>query len=359
MTTSGLLRTLTCASVVALGSAEASAAGRTLDIYFIDVEGGQSTLIVTPSGGSMLVDTGWAGSGAPGSKPGDPAQSRDARRILAAAKDAGIAQIDYLLITHFHPDHDGGAVELSQLLPIRHFIDHGTLLEEAQKNAGTKQAWEAYLAVRNQAPHTEPKPGNRIPPRDLHAVVVASGGLTLRDRLSEVNLAYEPNPTCGKSAPAAQETLENPRSTGFIAHFGRFTFLDLGDLTGQPLFDLACPTNLLGPVSVYLVAHHGGADAADPATFAAFKPRVAIMNNGLTKGGARETYETLHHVSGLEDVWQIHRSESAGDQNFTDDHIANLDENTAFWIKLTAAEDGSFTVVNPRTGQSKSYPAAK
>src|SRR5690242_811537 len=158
--------TLVSAGLLMLVTAKGAVAG-TLDIYFIDVEGGQSTLLVTPSHQSLLIDTGWPGNGAPGAKAGDPAQARDAKRIAAAAKDAGIKQIDYLLITHFHPDHDGGAVELSQLLPIRHFIDHGTLLEEAQKNAGTKQAWEAYLAVRNKAPHTEPKPGNRIPPRDL------------------------------------------------------------------------------------------------------------------------------------------------------------------------------------------------
>ena len=82
------------------------AAAKTLDIYFIDVEGGQSTLLVTPQE-SLLIDTGWAGNGTPGAKPGNPTQSRDAQRIVAAARDAGIAQIDYALITHFHPDHDG------------------------------------------------------------------------------------------------------------------------------------------------------------------------------------------------------------------------------------------------------------
>jgi competence protein ComEC len=356
MKISELLPTLTCASVVALGSAEASAAARTLDIYFIDVEGGQSTLIVTPSRESLLVDTGFAGSGTFESKAGDPAQSRDARRIVAAAADAGIKQIDHLLITHFHPDHDGGVVELSQLMPIRHFIDHGTLLPDAQKDADTKQAWEAYLAVRNKAPHTEPKPGDRIPLRDLNAVVVASAAATVFNPLPG-SAAGRINKACAKTAPPARETLENPRSTGFVATFGKFRFLDVGDLTGQPLFDLACPKDLIGPVSVYLVAHHGGADAADPATFAAFKPRVAIMNNGLKKGGARETYETLHHVQGLEDVWQVHRSESAGEQNFAADRIANPDESTAYWIKLSASEDGSFSVVNARTGQSKRYPA--
>ena len=129
----------------------------------------------------------------------------------------------------------------------------------------------------------------------------------------------------------------------------------LADLTGQPLFKLACPNNMIGPVDAYLVAHHGGADAADPASFAAFKPRVAIMNNGQKKGGSRAVYEALHHVQNLQDVWQVHRSEGAGDQNFAVARIANLDESTSHWIKLMAKEDGSFRVLNGRTGEGKSY----
>lgn len=129
----------------------------------------------------------------------------------------------------------------------------------------------------------------------------------------------------------------------------------MGDLTGEPLFKLACPNNLIGPVDAYLVAHHGGADASDPATFAAFKPRVAIMNNGLKKGGSRAVYAALHDVHALEDVWQLHRSESAGNQNFASDRIANLDESTAYWIKLSAKKDGSFQVLNGRTGLNKDY----
>ena len=147
------------ASASACGAAapcDAAAATRPLDIYFIDVEGGQSTLLVTPDKQSYLIDTGWAGDGQSSPEPGDPAKARDANRIVAAARDAGVKQIDYLMITHFHPDHDGGVVELSKLMPIRHFIDHDTLLPEAQKDAGTKAAYERYLrssAQQNSAPH--------------------------------------------------------------------------------------------------------------------------------------------------------------------------------------------------------------
>src|SRR5882757_6936329 len=329
------------------------AAAKTLDIYFIDVEGGQSTLLVTPQE-SLLIDTGWAGNGTAGAKPGNPTQSRDAQRIVAAARDAGITQIDYVLITHFHPDHDGGVVELSQLIPIRHFIDHGTLPAEAQKDASYQDSFLAYLAVRNKVPHIEPRPGDRLPLMGIDAIVVSSAAFTITKPVAG---AGDVNAACTRSAPPPGDPYENPRSTGILVRYGKFRFLDVGDLTGQPLFDLACPKSLIGPVDVYLVAHHGGPDVAAPALFAAFKPRVAIMNNGLKKGGAKTTYEMMHRVPGLEDVWQLHRSEAAGEKNFTSDHIANLDESSAHWIKLSVSEDGAFRVTNPRTGDCKNYPA--
>jgi len=140
-----------------------------------------------------------------------------------------------------------------------------------------------------------------------------------------------------------------------VVRYGEFRFLDVGDLTGQPLFDLVCPKGLIGRVDAYLVAHHGGPDASVPETFAALKPRVAIMNNGQTKGGARSTYEGLHRVSDLDDVWQLHASTDAAEANFPSRYIANLDESTAYWIKLVASEDGSFRVFNQRTGEWKTY----
>src|SRR5262245_35374474 len=151
---------------------------------------------------------------------------------------------------------------------------------------------------------------------------------------------------------------ENPRSVGFLLTFGRFTFLDVGDLSGPPLFALACPRGLVGQVDVYLVAHHGLADAADAATFSAFMPRVAILNNGRQKGGSAQTFASLHRASGV-DVWQVHRSSNQGAENFADNRIANLDESTAHWLKLSASEDGSFSVTNTRTGETQTYPARR
>lgn len=328
-------------------------AAKTLDIYFIDVEGGQSTLVVTPAGQTLLIDAGFPGSGTFQSRPGDPRDARDARRIAAAARDAGVTHIDYLLITHFHADHDGGVVELAQLLPIRTFVDHGSVVPEAEQNVpGTLDVFNAYAGIRAKGRHFEPKVGDRLPLKGIDAIVVSSAGSTIVKPLAG---AGGHNPVCAPSARDARDPNENPRSTGIRLQFGKFRFLDVGDLTGRPLFALACPNNLIGPVDVYLVAHHGGADATDLATFAAFKPRVAVLNNGATKGGELEMFANLRQVQGLEEVWQLHRSEAAGGENFAEERIANLNERTAHWIKLSANDDGSFRVMNGRTDVWKSY----
>ena len=342
--------------VLALALSQA-VAPKTLDIYFIDVEGGQSTLIVTPAGSSLLVDAGFPGAGAFDSQAGDPRQARDAQRIVAAARAAVLTRIDYLLVTHFHADHAGGVPELAQLLPIGTFIDHDTVPASAETNvAGTLAMFDAYAAVRAKGRHLAPKPGDRLPLKGVEATVVSASGSALTRPLSGAGARTA---GCAPTAPPAQEVNENPRSTGFRLQFGRFRFLDLGDLSGAPLFALACPASLIGPVDVYLVAHHGGSDAADAATFAAFAPRVAVVNNGANKGGAPEIFRALRQAAGVEDVWQLHRSRNEGSQNYADERIANLDETTAHWIKVSAKKDGSFTVTNGRTGTSKSYPARR
>ncbi len=323
-----------------------------LKIYFIDVEGGQSTLVVTPSRQTLLVDAGFPSDGTFQSKAADPQKARDPQRILAAARDAGITSIDVLLVTHFHADHDGGVPELAKLLSIHTFIDHDTVNEETEKGVpGTLDAFKQYEAVRAQGLHLVPNPGDRLPIVGIEATVVSSATSTLRKPLSRTAAASQ---ACGTPGPAAQEAYENPRSTGILIQFGQFRFLDVGDLSGPPLFALACPENIIGPVDVYLVAHHGGTDAADPATFDAFKPRVAIVNNGATKGGGPETLALLRRIQGL-DTFQLHRSVNSGAQNAPDDRLANLDEQTAHWIKLEAHTDGSFEITNGRTGATTRY----
>lgn len=350
-----LCRALLLALLAAAARNACAATHSGLEIYFIDVEGGQSTLVVTPDRHSLLIDAGWAGDGS-GFRTGDPHRARDANRIVAAARDAGIGRIDYLLITHFHVDHDGGVSELAQLMPIDVFIDHGSPSDEAEKTSvETRDGFAAYAKVRSAAAaHIEPKAGDRLPLSDVEATVVSSAGATLAAPLPG---AGGRNQLCPGEAPAPRDPYENPRSTGVVIRYGAFRFLDVGDLTGEPLFRLACPRDLIGPVDVYLVAHHGGPDVADPAIFAAFRPRAAVMNNGTTKGGARSTFQALHQVPGLESVWQLHLSAEAGDANFAARYVANLNESTAHWIKLIARQDGSFRIQNQRTGEWQEYAA--
>ena len=334
------LRTAIAAALI-LCCAVLLRAADTLDIYFIDVEGGQATLIVTPARESLLVDTGYAGN-----------NGRDAGRIMAAVRDAGLDDIDYLLITHFHPDHDGGVVELAQQVPIRTFIDHGDFGPDGEKTANPPAiaAYKAYLPVRGKGKHLEPKPGDRLPMKGVDVTFVSSAGETIGKPVHGSGAA---TPSCPASAPEAAN-FENTRSTGFHLRFGEFRFIDLGDLAGRPLYSLMCPENKLGRIDAYLVPHHGGDDVSHPAYVAALQPRVAIVNNGETKGGQAKAFEMLR-ASRLEDVWQLHRSRNPGVVNFADDRIANLDETTGHWLKLSASADGAFQLTNQRTGATKNY----
>jgi len=315
-----------------------------MEVYFIDVEGGQATLLVSPGGESFLIDTGY---------PGDGNDARDAKRIVTAATDAGVSKIDHLLITHFHGDHFGGAAELAQLLPVGNFIDHDLPATEALATPTAIERFERYRQVREAGSHFVPAVGDRLPLRGVAITVVSTDGLTI----AAMEGAGTPNPACERTVLAAVDVYENPRSTGVLVQFGEFRFLDLGDLSDQPLSNLVCPADRIGPVDVYLVPHHGGADVADPATLVAFQPRVAILNNGAVKGGEPPIFDFLRAADDLEAVWQLHRSELEGAANFIDARIANLDEQTAHWIKLRAYRDGSFRIQNGRTGVWVDYKA--
>jgi beta-lactamase superfamily II metal-dependent hydrolase len=347
------MRRVTIALLLAAAAATGAGAAKTLDIFFIDVEGGQATLVVTPAGQALLIDTGFPSTGTFDSVAAEPSAARDANRIAAAARAAGVARIDYLLMTHFHADHDGGVVELSRLMPIGTFVDHGSPSPQVESVAGSMRAFDAYAAVRAKGRHLEPAPGDRIPLKGLDAVVVSAAGRILSRPLPGAGGA---TPGCEAPGPGAEEPNENPRSTGVRLRFGRFQFLDVGDLSGAPLRGLACPQSLVGPVDVYLVAHHGGNDAADPATLEAFRPRVAIVNNGPRKGGVAGTLSALKSLAAT-DTWQLHRRDDAGAANGAEERIANLDESAAHWIKVSASADGAFTVTNGRTGSVKRYPA--
>jgi len=325
---------------LALAGASGLAAAGRLEIYCIDVEGGKATLWVSPSGESMLVDAGWPGF-----------NHRDAERIAAAAKAAGVRKIDYLVITHYHADHAGGVPQLAEKLPIRNFVDHGTNSETGQ-DADT--LYGEYLRFRDKGTHILAKPGDKLPVKGLEVDIVSSDGALLAAPLVG---AGQPNPECAGPEPPAPDHTENARSIGMAVSYGAFRAVDLGDLTKDKEYGLVCPDNQLGTVALFMVSHHGLDQSNSPALVHALHPQVAIMDNGARKGGTPPVWQTLHDTPGLEDLWQLHYSVAAGkDHNPPDAFIANMDEpDDAAWIRVTAEKDGSFTVWNKRNKFQKTY----
>jgi beta-lactamase superfamily II metal-dependent hydrolase len=341
------MRSSALAVLVAVASiAAAFAAQDTLDIYFIDVEGGQSTLLVMPGGQSMLIDSGYPDNG-----------SRDPDRIMAAVREARLSRLDYLVITHFHEDHVGGAAELARRIPIDTFVDYGAPVQTASEVVAT---FNAYEAVRRTRRHLVAAPGDRLPfhSADVEANIVAADGARLSAPLDG---GGQPNPACTDFERRQINRTENPRSIALRVRFGAFRFFDPGDLDPNTLGDLVCPTNLIGQVDAFLVAHHGSSDTNVPVLLPALRPRAAIFNNGEYKGGSASWLQTLRETPGIEQgVWQLHRSLGDGaEYNFPDAFIANLGGDAGdrgSWIKLSAAKDGAFTVTNGRTGETRSYP---
>lgn len=312
---------------------------RTLDVYFVDVEGGQATLVVSPSGESMLIDTGWPGF-----------DGRDPGRIQAAMKQAGVSRIDYLIVTHYHTDHVGGVAALAAKVPIGTFIDHGPTVENS-----ADPEYVAYLETRKRGKQLLAKPGDTIPVAGLTVTVVSSAGAAIRSPLPGAGTA---NPLCADYKPQPDDASENARSVGVVIGYGAFRMLDLGDLTWNKEHDLACPSNLIGAVDLYLTTHHGNEQSGPPALVHALTPRVAVMNNGAKKGGSPAAWRIVRDSPGLLDFWQLHTVADAGrESNTADQLIANLDETTSHSIKVSAKQDGSFTVTNSRNSMTKTYPA--
>jgi len=341
------------AAAVLLSSAIAWAqTGKELNVYFIDVEGGQSTLFVTPSGQSLLVDTGWPGA-------------RDADRIVAAAKQAGVSQIDYLVLTHYHGDHAGGVVDLAARIPIKTFVDHGPNVEEA---LGTPKNYAAYLPVRDKGQHILAELGARLPIKGATFQVVSAAAETIAKPLPGAGAA---NPLCADFQPKdeTKDPLiggENKQSVGMVISLGKFRMVDFGDLTWNKEHDLACPNNLVGTIDLYVVSHHGQDISSLPMLVQAMRPRAAVMDNGAKKGAAIATFETLKKSPGFEDLWQLHYAVDAADHNSPEQFIANTgvggtlmtgvpDEISPNVIKVSARADGSFTVTNTRNGYHKDY----
>ena len=332
------------AILCALAWAVAPAAARPLEIYFIDVEGGQSTLIVSPSGQSLLIDTGWRGF-----------EGRDADRIVQAAKSAGLKQINYFGITHYHRDHVGGVPQFAARMKMLNFFDHGPNTEDS---TATKEDYSDYVKAIQRGEHVVAKPGDMIPIKDLKVEVLTSAGAAIKTPLQG---AGQPNEFCAASPARQDDHTENAQSLGVLVTFGSFRFLDLGDLTWNKELALMCPNNPIGTVDVYLTSHHGLFQSGSPALVKAVHPRVAIMNNGARKGGSPDAWQIVKDSPGLEDFWQLHYAMEGGkEHNVPDSFIANVDEHCqGSYLKLTAESNGSFTVFNSRNKFQKVYKAKK
>ncbi len=320
-----------------------------LTVYFIDVEGGQSTLFVTPSHQSLLVDTGWPDN-----------DDRDADRIMQVAKEAGLDHIDYLLITHFHVDHVGGVPNLVKKIHVDTFIDHGVNRETT--NADTEQGFERYQAVlaQSHANHILAKPGETIPLTGLTTTIVSADGNTIDTALPG---AGQPNPYCKSCLTRPPDKTENGRSVGFVMQYGKMRLVDLGDLTWDKEMQLMCPNNKLGQMDVYVVSHHGWYPSSSPAFVDGIAPRVAIMDNGEHKGGSPVPWETIEKSPRIKDLWQLHYSDEGGaEHNVATPYIANIrgasvkGGTDGHYIRLLAYPNGKLVVYNSRTGESKTYP---
>ncbi|MBV8846799.1 MAG: MBL fold metallo-hydrolase [Bryobacterales bacterium] len=336
-----LLRIM-CAAGLSLGLLHA----RDLEINWTDVEGGGATLIVSPSGQALLVDTGFPGNG-----------DRDAKRIADTIKSAGLKKIDVLEITHYHGDHVGGAAALSKLVPIDKFYDHGDSIEASTPQGA--QLYDSYKALAGSKRVTV-KPGDKIPLSGVDITVVSANGEVIS---KAINGGGGANEYCKDAQTKPEDKTENSRSVGFLLTYGKFKFLDLGDLTWDRELMLACPANKIGTVTLFQATHHGFSNGASgsPAFVWAIKPQVVIVNDGARKGFNADAYETIAKIPGIEGIWQLHRAvASDAAHNTSEQMIANVEEGAADQgkgIKVFATKDGKFTVTNARNAFSKNYAA--
>jgi competence protein ComEC len=347
---SALLRKTSIAMLIFLflltGSAgHAQPAEKALRAVFVDVEGGQATLFVTPEGKSLLIDTGWPGN-----------EGRDADRIVRMAKKLGIQGIDYVLLTHFHMDHAGGLPQLVARIPVGEVLDHGDNREST--DASTVKVWNAYqqtVGTKNLKRVTL-KPGDTLPVPGIEVTVLSSDGVVIDHPLPG---AGQENAACQNAEPYPLDQSENVRSLGTLITFGKLRILDLGDLTRDKERELVCPKNRIGTVEIYIVSHHG-LDQSNSAVFLnAISPRIAIMDNGAKKGGSPAAWTNIENIPHLESLWQLHFSEQGGPtHNVAPEFIANLEgPDNANYLELTAWPEGNFEVFNSRTQKTKKYSA--
>lgn len=336
-------------SMAAFQAQSAKSAARTLQIFYVDVEGGAATLIVTPAGESILVDAGWPGF-----------DGRDPKRIETAMKAAGISQIDHLVMTHYHVDHYGGIPELAKRVKVAKFYDHGPMQSlDDDKDFATRYA--AYQAVTKGQSITL-HPGSAIELKQTSGTpsitlqCLAASGDIAPNKVKVPNVPAE----CTNAERKPDDPSDNARSISLLLRYGAFDFLDTGDLTWNIENKLVCPRNLAGEIDLYQVAHHGMNISNNPLLLRTIKPTVAIMNNGPRKGGHPDTVKWLNELPSLKGFWQLHRNvTSTAEQNAPADFIANLeDQNDAanmIHVSVDAAKK-TFSVTNDRNQLSRSYP---
>jgi beta-lactamase superfamily II metal-dependent hydrolase len=317
-------------------------AGAGLRFTFVDVEGGAATLIVTPAGESILIDSGFPGE-------------RDAGRIAAAAREAGLSEISHYITTHWHTDHVGGVGQLSKLIPIRAFYGH-RLPDPLPKdiNADLVAAWKAVAGT-----PTFLSAGDRIRLRGRRGTptptlrVMAADGLVAGEKpgapaVTACDDGHEPMP---------EDTSDNARSLAFHLTYGDFDLFAGGDLTWNIEHKFTCPRRVAPKVDVYLVNHHGADSSNHPALIDALAPEVAIVNNGPRKGG--EPRSLAYLIKQLRDVgvFQLHRNVRPGAVNVEPARIANDAEAcTAQPLTLRVEPDGRrYTVAVPSRDVERTF----
>jgi competence protein ComEC len=342
---------VTLAALLLAPGAPSKVKTKTLDIYFIDVEGGQATLLVSPSRQSLLIDVGHEGA-----DTAHPLQDagRDADRIVMAAKDAGLSRIDAVVITHMHGDHVGGALHLTERIPVGTFYDHGT---PVQDEAGFKQKAgsyaEEYATAFAKGQHKVVVPGDKIPIKGLEVTIVSSNGKPIAN-------SGPANPNCEGLTPQEEPSgNEDYLSVATLVQFGKFAFADFGDGRFNRQFEVLCPDNRLGHVDVLETPAHGSEPPAKDWNAAGL--RVAVADNDSMKGAGPKALKGYQSLVGFEDFYQIHFNVAGGAEgNPAGQFIANMDQqNDGNHLKLSAMADGSFTIYNSRTKNTKSYPATR
>ncbi len=322
---------------------------RPLEIYFLDMVGGGSTLIVTPLGESILIDTGSR----------EP-MHRDVDRICRACKDAGIEHIDYLVTTHFHTDHFGGILELSKRIPIRRFIDKGVPPPPHEQNTDWfRDLYPLYVqATQGQAQPLRTgddiplknDPSGTIPPIRLHCVAA--------EKVIEGFDGDIDAPVAGFEIKEPDDT-DNARSIALVLTYGRFKFFAGGDITFNVEHHLAHPVNRIGKVDLYQITHHGLDQSNNPLLLEALSPTVCVAMNGPKKGIQPNTFRALTALPSVKAIYQIHYNTQYGDKgNTSPEFIANPDDlQKGRYIKASVQpQKGTFTISIDHSGPTQTFP---